>query len=238
MAAELENLTLKREAIWMKGMVHLERGETEASRKCIQSWFDLADKSSSQLVQRYAIYYKFDLGLIDLKEGRIDDAKSKLEQIELLLPEIEQAYKARLTAYYNYLKGELLLREGKVEEIIDLYKTEVIPRGFTTIGSTALALHNVPFQNDVLARAFAKKGDVDKAIDEYERLVTFDTTRKERRLVHPKYYYKLAKLYQEKGWEGKAIEFYEKFLALWKNADPGIAEVEDAKKRLAGLQTK
>jgi len=43
-------------------------------------------------------------------------------------------------------------------------------------------------------------------------------------------------LYEQKDWEGKAIEHYEKFLELWKDADPGIAEVDDAKKRLAGLK--
>jgi len=39
-----------------------------------------------------------------------------------------------------------------------------------------------------------------------------------------------------KGKKGKAIEHYEKFLDLWNDADPGIAEVEDAKKRLTTLK--
>ena len=38
----------------------------------------------------------------------------------------------------------------------------------------------------------------------------------------------------QKGW--KAIDHYEKFLDLWKDTDPGITEVEDARKRLAALK--
>ena len=48
--------------------------------------------------------------------------------------------------------------------------------------------------------------------------------------------YILGKVYEEQGDATKATEHYEKFLALWKDADPCVAEVEDAKKGLAGLK--
>ena len=47
-------------------------------------------------------------------------------------------------------------------------------------------------------------------------------------LIHPLYHYRLAKLYEDKAWTGKAIEHYEKFLDFWKDADPGFPEVDDA----------
>ena len=47
----------------------------------------------------------------------------------------------------------------------------------------------------------------------------------------------VGKIYEQKGWKGKAIEDYEKFLTLWKDADPGLAEVEDMRERLESPNT-
>ena len=52
-----------------------------------------------------------------------------------------------------------------------------------------------------------------------------------------KSFYKLGQIHEQQGNPAKAIEFYERFLDLWKDADPGIAEVEETKKRLALLRS-
>jgi len=53
--------------------------------------------------------------------------------------------------------------------------------------------------------------------------------------IYTKSFYMLGKICEQQGNIARAIEHYEKFLDLWKDADPGFPEVEDAKKRLAGL---
>jgi len=44
----------------------------------------------------------------------------------------------------------------------------------------------------------------------------------------------LGKIYQEQGKQSKAITCNQKFLDFWRNADIGVVEVEDARKRLSG----
>jgi tetratricopeptide (TPR) repeat protein len=53
--------------------------------------------------------------------------------------------------------------------------------------------------------------------------------------IYAKSFFMLGKIYKLQGNTVKAIEHYEKFLDLWKDADPGIAEVDDTRERLAGL---
>ena len=89
---------------------------------------------------------------------------------------------------------------------------------------------------DVLAWAYWKKGDLDKAISEYGRLMTIDPKNQLRLLIHPLFHYRLGRIYEEKGEKVQAREQYRKFLDLWKNADARLPEVEDARKRLAALR--
>ena len=87
-----------------------------------------------------------------------------------------------------------------------------------------------------LGSAYFKSGNLDKALEQYEKIIALTTGRMWWGDLYAKSFYMLGKIYEQQGSTTKAIEHYEKFLDLWKDADPGIAEVEDARKRLTALK--
>ncbi len=235
LAESVRNQFRKATVDWTRGWISHERGEFELGQKNLKSALDLFMEYMPQYKSFFAAYYSFYLGLVDLKQGQINAARSRLSEINSFLPEMISVQRETMKFLYDLLSAEVLLAEGATEEAVAVFEKAVLP-GIPSMHIDLMVPYNAPFPKDVIVRASLQKGDVEKAIAEYKRIITFDPNSKDRRLIHPKYYYRLAKLYEDKGWKEKAIEHYEKFLDLWKDADPGMPEVEDAKKRLAGLQ--
>jgi tetratricopeptide (TPR) repeat protein len=227
---------------WMRAWLYYDSGDLELSRKYIQSWLAPFVKSSSNWESFFRVGCDFLEGLIDLEEGKVESAKSWLEDMDSLAPAIPRLYvwtfreKDMADFETEWLRSAILLYEKPFEEAVVSIQKSAVPE-FVPVWSSqdrTKFRYNTPFQRDVLAKACMERGEIDKAIAEYERLITFDPTKPARLLIHPLYHYRLGKLYEQKGLRDKAKAQYDRFLNLWKDADPGITEVEDAKKRLAG----
>jgi len=65
----------------------------------------------------------------------------------------------------------------------------------------------------------------------------YDASRRNNQTMAVLYYYWRAQVYDRSGKTQQAIDSYQEFLTIWKDADPGIEEIVDAKQRLTELQT-
>lgn len=226
-------------AVFTRGWMHYELGGVELCEENLRRAFELLLNLYPDSIALEGTK-NFSFGLIDLKRGKIDSAKARLKKIASVgekLSEIGMVdRKMELEVEYNWLRAEILIAEGSPDEAVEVYESIVYPP-IPSLRTDDIGPDNMPFLRDTLARAYLKKGDIDRAIAAYEKMIMFDPEGQDRRLIHPKHRYLLAKLYEEKGDAAKAIENYEKFLELWKDADPGLPELQDAKKRLDTLRT-
>ena len=153
---------------------------------------------------------------------------------------LSPSWPARVSAAAQYsaalFHAEILLARGRADEAIELLeKTPPLPQPTFNNMSFGLVAYNTPFLKDVLARAYVKKGNLDKAIAEYERLTTFDPKSDEHFLIHPKSITGWDCVYEQKGLKGQGGRALPQVPRVVERRRPGLPEVADATKRLAAL---
>jgi tetratricopeptide (TPR) repeat protein len=166
----------------------------------------------------------FEMVLTFLEVKSIDEAQKTADRLKKM---IEQSMNKKLIRSYYGLMGMIELEKNNYFKAIEFFKKSLLLRSVTSGSRLPLAYHT--------GLAYYKDGDLENSRKEYERVISFMSGRQSSADLYAQSFYMLGKIHEEQGDTAKAIENYQKFLTLWKDADPGIAEVDDARKRLAGL---
>jgi serine/threonine protein kinase/tetratricopeptide (TPR) repeat protein len=201
---------------------YLRSGEYQEALEAVEK-----PRISEELSIYDRIYVLEMKGWICAEMGRLADARNVAEEIKGL---VETSLYKKSIRHYHFLMGMIQLKRKDYSEAIKSFLDSVslFPHPNTWETENALYMYH-------LARAYYESGDMRKARDEFERIVEFLPGRTLYGDLYAQSYYRLGTIYQGQGNKAKASENYRKFLDLWKDADPGLPEVEDAKTRLAGL---
>jgi len=222
-------------SLWLKGSIYLDQKKFNLSKDVFNQGCDVAIKVSPPFAHLNSAGNELTMGWIEIEAGNIEAARKRLLILNHLLLENKKPDPGKyIEECQKTLSGKLLIVDGSFADAISILEGL---RTFEFAGFDPETIYNGNlYQRETdIARAYEMKGDIDKAIGVLERRTHFNAATKDFRLTPPKFYYNLGRLYEKKSNNAKARANYAKFLDLWKDADPGLPEVEDAKKRLAGL---
>jgi len=206
--------------------IDLRTGNHQETLKDCDSAIKYALKTASQgnlNRKRQALHLK---GLAYLQ---MNSREERIKTAEELRASLLDSPNPQLMHYYHHLTGMIELKQKNFSAAIDNLKKALSLQTSDPHDKRADYIES-------LAKAYAASGDINRAQAELEKITSTVVSRFSLGDCYARSFYELGKIYEQKDWKGKAIEHYKKFLELWKNADPGLPQIEDAKKRLAGLQ--
>jgi serine/threonine protein kinase/predicted Zn-dependent protease len=203
--------------------IYLETGRVRDALVEYDKLRDIAIEQEDLSIQTEALEGKA-FAFLKLKEiGRAQETTNELKSF------LEKEKNKKLMRHYYRLVGMIEYeRENFSPAIVSLEK--------------ALSLVSAGPQDtppdfiEPLALAYYRAGDMNRAGEEYEKITRITMGRIDSGNIYAKSFYMLGKIYEQQGKKTRAIENYAKFLDLWKDADPGLPEPEDARKRLAGMK--
>ncbi len=236
LAEQASNLRLVDVAYRSKIWTAYDWERTDLFQEFVQSRRDFCERTAYRTPEENALFNAYYQCVLNIKTGQLASARSRLAEVQSILSKMPDDRRERNKITEQYLLSHVLLAEGSVDEALKRFEEMPSPT-LDFMDFYTYIYRNLPFGADFSARGLVKKGEIDNAIAEYEKLTTFDPTEiTARLLVHPFGHLRLAKLYEERGLREKAIEQYGKALAFWTDADEGLSPVEEAREGLRRLQ--
>ena len=204
----------------LKAFIYCQMKDMDMALESIKEAMAIQHEAASGEVLYWRDHYVQLLAL----NNEFDIAK---EDLLVLKQDIEERDQEYISAYW-WAAGNIAMAKGEPE---------------VAVSNLEEAINSTTYEDFVihydLARAYFESDRMGDAVMVLEKeLLKYDLTRIHDPIRAVKGYYLLGLAYEKSGWDNKAIEKYETFLDIWKNADPGIEEVDDAKERLAKLKSK
>ncbi len=204
---------------FLKARIYQEKKNLEMALKEAEICTEISKKAYPEGPVNMRDFYAYILA----ESGKIAKAE---EVVRALKKDIEEKNPALMYSYWLAL--------GTIEQAKGNLKTAVTYKEKAAEEAPSPLFHVRFF----LAKAYLESGRLGEAVSELEKVLSrYDGIRAYFPIWAVKAHYLLGLAYEKSGWNKKAIEKYEEFLEIRKDADPGIAEVEDAKERLKRLRT-
>jgi tetratricopeptide (TPR) repeat protein len=162
--------------------------------------------------------------------GRPDRARAVLARFTADLR--DTAFTRASAPNVHSVLGEIALAEGRpLVALEEFRRADRLPDG---------PVHSCAICRDAdVGRAFDQAGMADSAIVAFERYLETPQLHRfwQDRIYAARILQRLGELYQAKGNRTKAIEYYGRFVELWRNADPELQpRVAEVRRRIASLQ--
>jgi tetratricopeptide (TPR) repeat protein len=167
------------------------------------------------------------LGLAQIGVKSIDRAERTATELMSLCEEAANRNEIR---YYLSLQGAIETERKNYAAAIEHLQRAV------SLAPTPLASSWNLDDIAALGEAYLRSGDKEKALEQYQKIVSSPLAKLSNPYIYATGFYEAGRICQDLGLGDRARENYQKFIELWKNADPDRPELRDARARLAGLK--
>jgi tetratricopeptide (TPR) repeat protein len=202
----------------------LQKNNPAGALQNARSILALAEEMSDVELRAQALRIQ-GLALIENAQG--DEALRVARNLQQLA---ERSGNRRLGGYYHDLMGRYYLENHNIGLAEDFCSMSV---AFLPSQHSDLDEHAVRYE--ALAEAYEANGDWTRAQKAYESITRLTYGRIQWGAVYSRSFYRLGKIYSRRSLNDKAKKAYAEFLDLWREADAGRPEVEDARRELKRL---